>query len=41
MNIGSAYRWARNALFLEKTYFAGTVQLDNIKAKQIVQKIKV
>ena len=33
MNIGNAYRRARNALCFEKPHFAVTVQLDNIKAK--------
>ena len=33
MNIGNAYRRARNALCFEKPNFASTVQLDNIKAK--------
>ena len=33
MNIGNAYRRARNALRFEKPHFAVTVQLDNVKAK--------
>ena len=33
MNIGNAYRRGRNALCFEKTHFAVTVHLDNIKAK--------
>ena len=41
MNIGNAYRRARNALCFKKRHFAVTVQLDNIKAKRIVQKIEV
>ena len=32
MNIGNAYRQARNALCFEKPHFAVTVQLDSIKA---------
>ena len=33
MNIGNAYKRARNAPCFEKPHFAVTVQLDNIKAK--------
>ena len=33
MNIGNAYRQARNALCFEKPHFAVTVQLVNIKAQ--------
>ena len=33
MNIGNAYRRARNALRFEKTHFAATVQFDNIKTR--------
>ena len=41
MNLGNAYRRTSNALCFEKTHFTDTVELDNIKAKNIVQKIKV
>ena len=34
MNIGNAYRRARNALCFEKSHFAVTVQFDNIEAKK-------
>ena len=37
INIGNAYRRARNALCFEKPHCAVTVQLDKIKAK-LVQK---
>ena len=40
MNIGNAYRRARNALCFEKADFAVTVQLGNIKAKKNRQKKK-
>ena len=32
MNIGNAYRRARNALCSEEPYFTVTVQVDNIEA---------
>ena len=40
MNIGTAYRWARNKLCFEKPHFAVIVRLDNSKAKKSSKKSK-